>query len=145
MEYVDYILIVDDDCEICELVGNYLKKNGLCIIIVVDGWQMCVFFEVNMVDLIVFDIMMFGDDGLLFCCELCVGKYKVMLVLMFIVCNDEIDCIIGLEMGVDDYLIKFFFVCELFVWINVVLWCMWMLLLNFIVSESSWLIGFGQW
>lgn len=40
MEHVDHILIVDDDREIRELVGNYLKKNGLRTSIVADGRQM---------------------------------------------------------------------------------------------------------
>jgi two-component system OmpR family response regulator len=40
MEHVDHILIVDDDREIRELVGNYLKKNGLRTTVVADGRQM---------------------------------------------------------------------------------------------------------
>ena len=57
MEHVDHILIVDDDREIRELVGNYLKKNGLRTSIVADGRQMRAFLEANSVDLIVLDIM----------------------------------------------------------------------------------------
>ena len=76
MEHVDHILIVDDDREIRELVGNYLKKNGLRTTIVADGRQMRAFLEANTVDLIVLDIMMPGDDGLLLCRELRVGKHK---------------------------------------------------------------------
>jgi DNA-binding response OmpR family regulator len=45
MEHVDHILIVDDDREIRELVGNYLKKNGLRTSIVADGRQMRAFLE----------------------------------------------------------------------------------------------------
>lgn len=41
MEHVDHILIVDDDREIRELVGNYLKKNGLRTTIVADGRRRC--------------------------------------------------------------------------------------------------------
>ena len=106
MEHVDHILIVDDDREIRELVGNYLKKNGLRTTIVADGRQMRAFLEANTVDLIVLDIMMPGDDGLLLCRELRVGKHKATPVLMLTARNDETDRIIGLEMGADDYVCK---------------------------------------
>ena len=79
MDHVDHILIVDDDREIRELVGNYLKKNGLRTTVVADGRQMRAFLETTPVDLIVLDIMMPGDDGLLLCRELraegqCLGE-----------------------------------------------------------------------
>ena len=99
MEHVDHILIVDDDREIRELVGNYLKKNGLRTSIVADGRQMRAFPENNAVDLIVLDIMMPGDDGLLLCRELRAGKHRNTPVLMLTARNDETDRIIGLEMG----------------------------------------------
>lgn len=86
--------------------------------------MMCVLMDIYVVDLVVLDVMMLGEDGLSLCCNLCVGKYWVVLVVLLIVCDDEIDCIIGLEMGVDDYVIKFFFLCELLVCINVVICCM---------------------
>ena len=47
MEHVNHILIVDDDREIRELVGNYLKKNGLRTTVVADGRQMRRFLETN--------------------------------------------------------------------------------------------------
>src|SRR5687768_10360371 len=69
MDHVDHVLIVDDDREIRELVGNYLKKNGLRTTVVADGRQMRAFLETTPVDLIVLDIMMPGDDGLVLCRE----------------------------------------------------------------------------
>lgn len=121
MEHVDHILIVDDDREIRELVGNYLKKNGLRTSIVADGRQMRAFLEANSVDLIVLDIMMPGDDGLLLCRELRAGKHRNTPVLMLTARNDETDRIIGLEMGADDYLTKPFSARELLARINAVL------------------------
>ena len=118
MEHVDHILIVDDDREIRELVGNYLKKNGLRTSIVADGRQMRAFLEANSVDLIVLDIMMPGDDGLLLCRELRAGKHRNTPVLMLTARNDETDRIIGLEMGADDYLTKPFSARELLARIN---------------------------
>lgn len=106
MEHVDHILIVDDDREIREMVGNYLKKNGLRTTVVADGRQMRSFLEATPVDLIVLDIMMPGDDGLVLCRDIRAGKHKATPVLMLTARNDETDRIIGLEMGADDYLVK---------------------------------------
>lgn len=82
---------------------------------------MCQVFECEYVDLIVFDFNLLCEDGLILCCDLCV--WLSILVIMFIVCSELIDCVLGLEMGVDDYLVKFFELCELLVCIcNVLCW-----------------------
>lgn len=145
MEHVDHILIVDDDREIRELVGNYLKKNGLRTTVVADGRQMRSFLEANTVDLIVLDIMMPGDDGLQLCRELRVGKHKATPVLMLTARNDETDRIIGLEMGADDYLTKPFAARELLARINAVLRRTRMLPPNLVVTEAGRLLAFGRW
>ncbi|EJL05621.1 two component transcriptional regulatory protein [Pseudomonas fluorescens Q2-87] len=145
MEHVDHILIVDDDREIRELVGNYLKKNGLRTTVVADGRQMRSFLESSTVDLIMMDIMMPGDDGLLLCRELRSGKHKSTPVLMLTARNEETDRIIGLEMGADDYLVKPFAARELLARINAVLRRTRMLPPNLIVSEASRLLAFGKW
>lgn len=145
MEHVDHILIVDDDREIRELVGNYLKKNGLRVSLAADGRQMRALLEGNVVDLIVLDIMMPGDDGLRLCRELRVSRHKATPVLMLTARNEETDRIIGLEMGADDYLTKPFSARELLARINAVLRRARMLPPNLQISESSRLIGFGQW
>lgn len=145
MEHVDHILIVDDDREIRELVGNYLKKNGLRTTVVADGRQMRSFLESTPVDLIVLDIMMPGDDGLLLCRELRTGKHKTTPVLMLTARSDETDRIIGLEMGADDYLVKPFVARELLARINAVLRRTRMLPPNLIVSEAGRVLAFGKW
>lgn len=145
MEHVDHILIVDDDREIRELVGNYLKKNGLRTTVLADGRQMRSFLESTPVDLIVLDIMMPGDDGLLLCRELRTGKHKTTPVLMLTARSDETDRIIGLEMGADDYLVKPFAARELLARINAVLRRTRMLPPNLIVSEAGRLLAFGKW
>jgi two-component system, OmpR family, response regulator len=145
MEHVDHILIVDDDREIRELVGNYLKKNGLRSTVVADGRQMRAFLESNQVDLIVLDIMMPGDDGLQLCRELRTGKHKTTPVLMLTARSDETDRIIGLEMGADDYLVKPFAARELLARINSVLRRTRMLPPNLIVTEAGRLLAFGKW
>ncbi|GLZ88079.1 DNA-binding response regulator [Metapseudomonas resinovorans] len=145
MDHVDHILVVDDDREIRELVGNYLKKNGLRVSLAADGRQMRAFLDANTVDLIVLDIMMPGDDGLRLCRELRVGKHKATPVLMLTARNEETDRIIGLEMGADDYLTKPFSARELLARINAVIRRTRMLPPNLQISESSRLIGFGKW
>ncbi len=73
-------------------------------------------------DLIVLDIMMPGDDGLLLCRELRAGKFRTVTpVLMLTARNEETDRIIGLEMGADDYLTKPFAARELLARIRAVL------------------------
>ena len=145
MEHIDHILIVDDDREIRELVGNYLKKNGMRTTVIADGRQMRAFLDTTPVDLIVLDIMMPGDDGLLLCRELRVGKHKATPILMLTARNDETDRIVGLEMGADDYLTKPFSARELLARINAVLRRTRMLPPNLVVTETGRLLGFGRW
>jgi two-component system OmpR family response regulator len=75
MDHIDHILIVDDDREIRELVAGYLKKNGLRVTAVADGRHMRAFLEADSADLIVLDLMMPGDDGLVLCREVRAGKH----------------------------------------------------------------------
>jgi two-component system OmpR family response regulator len=145
MEHVDHILVVDDDREIRELVSSYLKKNGLRATVAADGRQMRTFLEGNTVDLIVLDVMMPGDDGLVLCRELRAGKHKATPVLMLTARDDEMDRIIGLEMGADDYLPKPFAARELLARIKAVLRRTRMLPPNLQISEAGRLLRFGDW
>jgi two-component system, OmpR family, response regulator len=145
MDHVDHILIVDDDREIRELVSSYLKKNGLRVTVVADGRHMRSFLETDSVDLIVLDVMMPGDDGLVLCRELRAGKHKATPILMLTARSDETDRIIGLEMGADDYLAKPFSARELLARVNAVLRRTRMLPPNFQISEAGQLLKFGDW
>lgn len=145
MEHVDHILIVDDDREIRELLSAYLKKNGLRASIAADGRQMRAFLDANTVDLIVLDVMMPGDDGLVLCRELRAGKYKATPILMLTARNDEMDRILGLEMGADDYLAKPFAARELLARIKAVLRRTRMLPPNLQISEAGQILSFGDW
>lgn len=145
MEHIDHILVVDDDHEIRELVSSYLKKNGLRSTAVADGRQMRSFLEANAVDLIVLDVMMPGDDGLVLCRELRAGKHKSTPVIMLTARDDEMDRIIGLEMGADDYLPKPFAARELLARIKAVLRRTRMLPPNLQISEAGQLLTFGNW
>ncbi|MCK3779439.1 response regulator [Ensifer sesbaniae] len=145
MEHIDHVLIVDDDREIRELVSSYLKKNGLRATAVADGRQMRSFLEGDTVDLIVLDVMMPGDDGLVLSRELRASKHKAIPIIMLTARNDEMDRILGLEMGADDYLSKPFSARELLARIKAVLRRARMLPPNLQISEAGQLLRFGQW
>ncbi|EPE97378.1 response regulator [Rhizobium grahamii] len=145
MEHIDHILIVDDDREIRELVSSYLKKNGLRVTAVADGRHMRSFLEANSVDLIILDVMMPGDDGLVLSRELRAGRHKAIPIVMLTARTDEMDRIIGLEMGADDYLAKPFSARELLARVKAVLRRTRMLPPNLQVSEAGQLLSFGQW
>jgi len=145
MEHIDHVLIVDDDREIRELVSGYLKKNGLRATAVADGRQMRNFLEGDTVDLIVLDVMMPGDDGLVLSRELRAGKHKAIPIIMLTARSDEMDRILGLEMGADDYLSKPFSARELLARIKAVLRRARMLPPNLQISEAGQLLRFGQW
>ncbi|MDR6433394.1 response regulator [Brucella pseudogrignonensis] len=145
MEHVDHILVVDDDREIRELVSSYLKKNGFRATVSADGRQMRNFLEANSVDLIVLDIMMPGDDGLVLCRELRAGKNRAVPVILLTARDDEMDRIIGLEMGADDYIPKPFAARELLARIKSVLRRTRMLPPNLQISDAGTLLKFGNW
>ncbi|WP_028746571.1 response regulator [Rhizobium mesoamericanum] len=145
MEHIDHILIVDDDREIRELISSYLRKNGLRVTAVADGRHMRSFLETNSVDLIILDVMMPGDDGLVLSRELRAGRHKAIPIIMLTARIDEMDRIIGLEMGADDYLAKPFSARELLARIKAVLRRTRMLPPNLQISEAGQLLSFGQW
>ncbi|WP_089174499.1 response regulator [Bosea sp. AS-1] len=145
MDHIDHVLVVDDDREIRDLVSSYLKKNGLRVTTAADGRQMRAFLEADRVDLIVLDVMMPGDDGLVLCRELRAGKHKATPVLMLTARTDDTDRIVGLEMGADDYLAKPFVARELLARIKAVLRRTRMMPPNLQVTEAGQLLAFGDW
>ncbi|CAO3360770.1 response regulator [Azospirillum palustre] len=145
MDHIDHVLIVDDDRDIRELVSGYLKRNGLRVTLAADGRQMRSFLERDRVDIIVLDIMMPGDDGLVLCRELRAGRHATTPVLMLTARNDEMDRILGLEMGADDYLAKPFAARELLARIKAILRRARMLPPNLQISEAGQLLSFGNW
>ncbi|TGD99696.1 response regulator [Methylobacterium nonmethylotrophicum] len=145
MEHIDHVLVVDDDREIREMVSGYLRKNGLRVSLAADGRQMRSFLEADRVDLVVLDVMMPGDDGLVLCRELRAGRHRTTPVLMLTARSDETDRIVGLEMGADDYLVKPFSARELLARIKAVLRRTRMLPPNLQVTEAGRLVAFGAW
>jgi two-component system, OmpR family, response regulator len=119
MDRQQHILVVDDDPEIRELLQEYLTRNGYRTSAVGEGKGMWRALDSGHVDLIVLDLMLPGDDGLELCRNLRVNS-KVP-VIMLTARGDDMDRILGLEMGADDYLPKPFNPRELLARIKVVL------------------------
>ena len=122
-EMGDRILVVDDDADIRELVAGYLTKQGLHVTPVADGEQMNEALRQQSYDLIVLDLMLPGEDGISLSRKLREsGQAQAPVpILMLSARNDELDRIIGLEAGADDYLTKPFAPRELLARIRAVL------------------------
>ncbi|HSG76631.1 MAG TPA: response regulator [Burkholderiales bacterium] len=119
MESPDHILVVDDDAEIRNLLGEYLEKNGCKATVVADGKGMRAALARAKVDLIVLDLMLPGEDGLELCRKLRADADTP--VIMLTARGEETDRIVGLEIGADDYLAKPFSPRELLARIKSVL------------------------
>lgn len=119
----DHVLIVDDDREIRGLLADYLEKQGLRCITAADGREMRAALERHRIDLIVLDVMMPGEDGLTLCRNLRASSsvQANIPVLMLTARGEDMDRIVGLEMGADDYLPKPFVPRELLARIRAVL------------------------
>ena len=115
----DHILVVDDDAEIRSLLKTYLERNGLRVTTVADGDAMWQTLDQAQVDLLVLDVMLPGVDGLELCRQL--RSRSRLPVIMLTARGDEMDRVLGLEMGADDYLAKPFSARELLARIKVVL------------------------
>lgn len=99
-----HILVVDDDRDIRTLLSEYLQKNGYRVTAVAEGKAMRRALEQTHVDLIVLDLMLPGEDGLKLCRDL--RTRSQIPVLMLTAMGEEIDRVLGLEVGADDYLPK---------------------------------------
>jgi two-component system OmpR family response regulator len=110
-----------------------------------NGREMRAALEQGAPDLIVLDLMMPGEDGLVLCRELRAGKFRAVPVVMLTARNEEADRIVGLEMGADDYLPKPFAVRELLARIRSVLRRARMLPPGMQVVESASILSFGDW
>ena len=119
-EHNKKILMVDDDVRMRELLQRYLTEQGFNIKTVADAKEMDAALAVDSVDLLVLDLMLPGEDGLAICRRLRANNVSTP-VIMLTARGDEVDRIIGLEMGADDYLPKPFNPRELLARINAVL------------------------
>jgi two-component system, OmpR family, response regulator len=114
-----HVLVVDDDRELRVLVGKYLAEHGFRVTQAANGREMMNAIEVGRFDLIVLDLMMPGESGLVLCQKL--REQKGPPVIMLTAMGSEVDRVIGLEIGADDYVVKPFSPRELVARIKAVL------------------------
>ncbi len=98
------ILIVDDETRLRVLLHDYLVQEGFRVLLADDGVQALTFIQDEQPDLIVLDLMLPGLDGLEVCRRL--RTFSDAYVLMLTAKSEEMDRVIGLEVGADDYLTK---------------------------------------
>lgn len=114
------ILVVDDDIRLRDLLSRYLGEQGFEVRAVADAPQMDRARTREHFDLIVLDLMLPGEDGLTICRRLR-GTGDTTAIIMLTAKGEDIDRIVGLEMGADDYLPKPFNPRELLARIHAVL------------------------
>ena len=114
-----HILVVEDDREISALVARYLRGNDCRVSLAADGREMDRVLGEARIDLVVLDLMLPGEDGLSLCRRLRGGSS--IPILMLTAKSEEIDRIVGLETGADDYLAKPFNPRELLARIRAIL------------------------
>jgi two-component system OmpR family response regulator len=99
-----HVLVVEDDRQISRLVAQYLEANDYRVSIAADGCEMERALGCSRIDLIVLDLMLPGEDGLSLCRRL--RKSSRIPIVFLTAKGEDVDRIVGLEMGADDYLTK---------------------------------------
>ncbi|MCP4202619.1 MAG: response regulator transcription factor [bacterium] len=107
------VLVIEDDPDIAGLVELHLRDLDCATDIAADGTRGLEFAESNDYDLIVLDLMLPGLDGLEICKRVRAGSRGHVPILMLTAKSTELDRILGLEVGADDYLTKPFSILEL--------------------------------
>lgn len=116
----DKIMIVDDDARIRDLLRRYLTQEGFDVVQAEDGKSLTRLLLRESVDLIVLDLMLPGEDGLSICRRLRAANERTPII-MLTAKGEDVDRIVGLEVGADDYLGKPFNPRELLARIHAVL------------------------
>ncbi|MCX7241149.1 MAG: two-component system response regulator OmpR [Burkholderiales bacterium] len=114
------ILVVDDDARIRDLLRRYLTQEGFDVLLAEDGKSLNRIMQRETADLMVLDLMMPGEDGLSICRRLRAAK-EAIPIIMLTAKGEDVDRIVGLEVGADDYLGKPFNPRELLARIHAVL------------------------
>ncbi|MGV6810442.1 MAG: response regulator transcription factor [bacterium] len=114
-----HILVVDDDPHICDVIRFVLEKAQMRVSLASDGKQALQTFQHDPADLIILDINMPEMDGLA-CCQ-AIRQFSDVPILFLSSRDDEIDRILGLEIGGDDYVTKPFSPRELVARVKVIL------------------------
>jgi len=98
------ILLVEDDEELADLVSVYLTKNNFMVEMVHDGELAVAKIRQRSPDIVILDVMLPGKNGMEVCRE--VRQYYQGPILMLTALDDDLDQMLGLELGADDYIVK---------------------------------------
>ena len=107
------VLVVDDDSDVRWMIKKYLEKNNLQVDTADGGEQMREFYAKNSYDVIILDVTMPGEDGLSLA-KFLRGENYAGGIIMCTAASEVVDCVVGLEVGADDYVTKPFEPRELF-------------------------------
>ncbi|CAI8729705.1 MULTISPECIES: response regulator [Pseudomonas] len=113
------LLIVDDDLEVLALLKKFFMQHGYAVETVAGGTELWAAMERHPADLIILDLMLPGENGLLLCQRL--RQQYATPVIMLTAMGELSDRVVGLEMGADDYLSKPFDARELLARVRAVL------------------------
>jgi two-component system, OmpR family, response regulator len=119
MDQSPHILFVEDDADIRTMVADFLRQNGYRVSVAREGREMDKILGVSRIDLLILDIMLPREDGLSLCRRVRAGSN--VPIIMLTARGSEIERVVGLEMGADDYLTKPFSTHELLARIRAVL------------------------
>lgn len=99
-----HIVVVDDDDDIRSSLAKYLRKHGFRVSVAANGEELNQVLSTANADLLVLDIMLPGDDGLTICRR--VLETRQLPIIFLTALAEDIDRILGLELGADDYVTK---------------------------------------
>lgn len=105
------VLLVEDEVDLCNLIKGHLEGDGYAVVQAFDGPTALTLVEQHRPDVIILDWMLPGMDGLAVCRR--VRQSHLMPILMLTARSEEIDRVLGLEVGADDYVVKPFSMREL--------------------------------
>lgn len=98
------VLVVEDEIKIANIVQEYLEDSGFKVHVIDNGLEVVDWVKRHSVDLVLLDVMLPGKDGLQICKE--VRAFSQVPIIMLTAKVEEIDRILGLELGADDYVCK---------------------------------------
>jgi len=99
-----HILIVEDEEKLAKIMADYLQQAGYKTSILLDGLEVIKAIETQSIDLVLLDLMLPGKDGLTLCREL--REFSDIAIIMLTARVEEIDRLLGLDIGADDYICK---------------------------------------
>lgn len=98
------ILVIEDEAKIASLLVDYLKRDGFQVSVLDEGSEAVEIIKARNPDCVILDLMLPGKDGLSICRE--VRQFSDLPILMLTAKVDEIDRLVGLQIGADDYVCK---------------------------------------